>query len=110
MHITDEQMQQLLPTTRPYCAFHFTPGPRLDQPEAQQIQWEHVRYLLQMRAEGKLAIVGPVMADGPVMGIGILRTGDPDEARAWLDQDPNVRAGRLLYEVYQIMSFPGDSL
>jgi uncharacterized protein YciI len=110
MAITDEQIQQLLPTTRPYCVFTFQTGPGFDHPDADRIQWEHLRHLFQARAEGRLAIVAPVVHEADLVGFGICNTPDVEEVKSWLDQDPNVQAGRLTYRVYQVMSFPGDGL
>lgn len=73
-------------------------GPARNQPDADQIQWEHIRYLFQLSEEGILSVTCPVMDESNVMGVGILNTMDPEEAKSFLDEDPNVKAGRLVYE------------
>jgi len=93
--ISNEYMQEMLPK---------------GQPEADQIQWEHMRYLFQLRAAGRLAITLPVMDNTELMGVGVLNIADLDEAHDLLKQDPNIKAGRLVYEVHSCFGFPGDAL
>lgn len=110
MTITNELIQQILATAREYCVFILKEGANRNQPDAEQIQGEHIRYLFELRADGKLSITCPVMNNSGLMGVGILNTSDLDEAKKILDQDPNIKAGRLTYEAHICISFPGDSL
>ncbi len=41
MSITNEFIQQTLPLAKQYCLFILKPGPSRNQPNADQIQWEH---------------------------------------------------------------------
>jgi len=108
--ISDEYIKQILPTGKQYCIFIFKPGPDRDQPDAEQIQWQHVRYLFQLREDGKLSISCPVTDGSDVLGIGILNTSDLKEAKTILDNDPNVKKGRLIYEMHTCFGLPGDCL
>ena len=110
MSITDEFIMKLLQGAKSYCVFILKPGPTRDQPDAEKIQWEHVRYLFELREAGKLSITCPVMNNPDLMGVGVLNLSDLEEAKDLLNQDPNVRAGRLVYEVSVCMGLPGDSL
>ncbi len=110
MALSDDFIQQVLPTARPYCVFILKAGTNRNQPDAEQIQWEHVKYLMQLRYEGKLSVTCPVIDDTDLMGVGILNTADLDEAKSLLDEDPNIKAGRLVYDVHTCMGFPGDTL
>lgn len=110
MGISNEFIQQVLPTAKPYCVFILKAGANRNQDDAEQIQWEHVRYLMQLRYDGKLSVTCPVMDNSDLMGVGILNTSDLNEAKNILDEDPNVKAGRLVYDVHACMSFPGDTL
>ncbi len=97
---------------RLYCVRLFKPGPSRNQSpeEADKIQLEHIRYLTQLRAEGKILINGPVIDDDEISGIGIFSTADKEEVRRLSDEDPAVRAGRLVYSIYHWLGMPGDRL
>lgn len=110
MDISNEFIQQVLPTAKPYCVFILKAGTNRTQADAEQIQWEHVRYLMQLRYDGKLSVTCPVIDDSDLMGIGILNTTDLNEAKDILDEDPNIKSGRLVYDVHICMGFPGDML
>ena len=71
---------------------------------------EHLRYLLQLRAEGKLLVNGPVIEDPELKGVSIFNTTDREEVRRLSDADPAVKAGRLVYEIYDWFGLPGDGL
>ena len=107
--ITDEEMKELHTKTRPYSIVILRAAPELHQPKAEQIIWDHGRWNLELRADGKLAIVCPVTDGGDVCGLCIFGT-DPDETKRIMDGDPGVQAGVFLFEVHPCRSFPGDSL
>ena len=110
MEITNEYIQQQLQKAKQYCVFVFKAGPTRNQPDAEQIQWEHIRYLFRLREEGRLLITCAVMGKAETMCIGVLNTTNLEEAQSILDEDPNVKAGRLNYETHICMGFPGDEL
>ena len=87
-------------------------GPNRDQPpaESDRLQKEHLRYLFQLRAEGKLVVHGPVTDDSEVRGMGIFNIADAEEVRKLLEEDPAFQAGRLTYEIHPWFSIPGDCL
>jgi hypothetical protein len=107
--ITDAFMQSMLAAAKPYCVMILRAGPNWDEPRAAEIIWEHGRRNFQLRAEGVLCIVCPVLDGGDVKGIGIFNA-PVDETRAIMDQDPGVQAGVFIYEAHLCRSFPGDSL
>lgn len=106
--ITDEYMKGMLPKAKAYTAIILKPGPKAGMEGADAIKWEHGRRNFSLRAEGKLAIVCPVMAP-QVNGIGIFDL-TLEETRAVMDADPGVQAGVFVYEAYPCRSFPGDAL
>jgi uncharacterized protein len=110
--ITDEFIQKASSSGRKYCVRLYKAGPNQDQPpeEADRIQMEHLRYLFQLRAEGKVLINGPVVDDPELKGVAIFNTTDKDEVRRLADGDPAVKAGRLMYEVFHWYGLPGDCL
>ncbi len=66
--ITDEFMQNKLKETKQYCMCILKSGPNPNIPDADKIQWEHVRKNLQLREEGILLIVLPVTDSGDIKG------------------------------------------
>ena len=110
--ITDEFIQKMIASGKQYCVRLYKAGPNRNQPpaEAEQIQMEHLRYLLQLRAEGKLLINGPIIDDPELKGISIFNTTDKEEVKRLSDGDPAVKAGRLMYEIYHWFGLPGDCL
>lgn len=107
--ITDDEMHAALRDTRPYTIVVLTKTAAYHAEGAPAIVWEHGRRNFALRAEGRLAIVCPVNDGSPVAGVGIF-TGNPDEVRAILADDPAVRAGIFECELHPTRSFPGDAL
>lgn len=107
--ITDDFMRSVLPKARVYAAVFLKAGPNYRSEEARTVIWEHGRRNFALRAEGKLALVGPIADDSDYCGIGIFNTSQ-DEARAIMREDPGVKAGIFTFEVHPWRSFPGDSL
>lgn len=109
MTISDEFMREMVAKMRRYSVVILSSGPKANQPDAQKIAWEHARRNFQLRAEGKLAIVCPVMDGTEVRGVGIF-SGDLEETRRLMEGDPGVQAGIFSYEIHACASFPGDVL
>lgn len=110
--ITDDSIEKTIASGRQYCVRLFKTGSKRDQPpeEMEKIQMEHLRYLFQLRAEGKLLINGPILDDPELKGISIFNTTDIEEVKRLSDADPAVKAGRLVYEIYPWFGLPGDRL
>jgi uncharacterized protein YciI len=68
--------------------------------EAQKIQLEHLWNIRRMMDEGKMLAAGPFMKDGDLRGIFVFNTESVDEAKAWAEADPAVKAGRLTVEIH----------
>jgi hypothetical protein len=107
--ISDDEMRQMLTTTRPYTVVLLKATPKRHEPGADKIVWEHGRRNFSLRADGALAVVCPVLDDSGLAGVGIF-TGDLDEVRRIMDGDPGVQAGIFTYELHPARSFPGDAL
>ena len=110
--ITDEFIEKATASGKQYCLRLYRKGPNRDQPpeEADRIQMEHLRYLFQLRAEGKIVINGPVIGDSELSGMAIFNTIDKEEVKRLSAGDPAVKAGRLVYDVYHWYGMPGDCL
>jgi hypothetical protein len=112
--ITDDDMKARLTNVRAYCVVRLNKGPAYEPqdvrtPEQAKIVWEHGRRNMQLRAEGKMALVGPVAGGGELVGLCVF--GVPEaEARALMDGDGAVRASIFVYDVVTWYGFPGDSL
>jgi photosystem II stability/assembly factor-like uncharacterized protein/uncharacterized protein YciI len=72
-----------------------------DAATAAELQKQHLAYMDDQHAQGKLAVAGPFSVDGPRRGIVIYRVGSPEEARQRAGADPMVKAGRLAVELHQ---------
>ena len=107
--ITDEFMKQMMATTKNYTAVIIKRGPTYKMPEVYPIIWEHARNNFRLREEGLLSIVCPIREDEVMAGIGIFNA-DVEKTKELMEEDPAIKAGILLYEVYPTRSFPGDSL
>ena len=106
--ITDEQVQDLAATAKPYSLVQLSWAPGRHQAGADTIEREHQRRMVSLRAEGTIAVLCPVISDG-LCGVAIM-TRTPDEALEIMTADPCVRAGMMTVEVLPCVGFPGDSL
>ena len=107
--ISDEVMQQALPTTRSYTVVLLKKGPAYDPPRSDGIIWEHGRRNFALRAAGLLSIVCPIRDGTEMAGIGIFDASE-SEVEQIIAADPAVAAGVLTFEIHPSRSFPGDSL
>lgn len=107
--VTDEFMLEMRGKTRQYTVMLLKATPKLREPGADALAWEHGRRTHALRLQGILSIVGPVTDGGELCGIGIFNA-TPEEAARIMDDDPGVRAGIFTYEVHSIRSLPGDRL
>ena len=106
-NVTDEQVQQLAATARPYSlALLWWADRQRDGAEA--TEREHQRRMVSLRADGVIAVLCPVLSDD-LAGAAVL-TVPLDEAREVMDADPCVRAGMMRCEVRSCLGFPGDVL
>jgi uncharacterized protein YciI len=69
-------------------------------PETKEIQQAHLANIVRLQKEGKMAVAGPFMDRGDILGIFIYQNVTSDEAKALTETDPAVRAGRLVMEVH----------
>jgi hypothetical protein len=106
--VTDEQIQQLIETAKPYSLALLSWGPERHMDGAEAIELEHQRRMVSLRADGVIAILCPVGSD-TLAGVAVMNL-PPDAARDVMDGDPCVRAGMMTCEVHPCHSFPGDAL
>ncbi len=67
-------------------------------PELQKLQADHLAHIGKMAETGKLILAGPFSDGGDLRGMFIFRVDTLEEAKALAEQDPTVKAGRLVLE------------
>lgn len=107
-------MDARLARVRPYTMLLLKVGPNYVPPETRppalaSIIREHGRRNMQLREEGKMALVGPVGGARPIVGI-CLFTVSEDEARELMKDDPAVNAGLFVTDYATWYGVPGDGL
>lgn len=106
--VTDEQIHELAATGRPYSLVQLSWAPGRRQPGADAIEREHQRRMVSLRADGRIAVLCPVLSDG-LCGVAIMNQ-TPEQARQAMADDPCVQAGMMTVEVLPCIGFPGDSV
>jgi hypothetical protein len=114
LEITDDMIKAKVATGRGYVTSLLKPGPAYEPPQSRsaekaRIVWEHVRRNMQLQADGKKALVGPVVGSGDVVGLTVFTVTEA-EAKALMDADPAVQAGIFVYQLVTWFEFPGDGL
>jgi uncharacterized protein YciI len=61
---------------------------------------EHVANVMSLLESGKAVIAGPLADNGDIAGIFVLRAKSAEEARAWAESDPAVKAGFFVAEMH----------
>ena len=110
--ITSEFIQAQIAKGRKYTMIFLKEGPNRSQgeEEAEELQMAHLKYLFGLRQKGLLVINGPLLTHPEIRGVGIYATEDMEEAKRLAEQDPAVKAGRLVVEANQYFSLPGSAL
>lgn len=106
--VTDEQIQQLAETAKPYSLVQLSWAPGRHQQGADAIEREHQRRMMSLRVDGTIAVLCPVQSEG-LCGVAIM-TRTVEQAREAMAADPCVQAGMMTVEVLPCVGFPGDSL
>jgi hypothetical protein len=106
--VTDEQIQELAGSAKPYSLMQLRWAPGRFQEGADEIELEHQRRMVTLRADGSIAVLCPVLSDD-LAGLAIM-TETPARAEAIMAADPCVRAGMMTFEVLPCLGFPGDTL
>jgi uncharacterized protein YciI len=68
--------------------------------DAPAIQKQHVDYLQSLLSSGKAVIAGPIKDESTLVGVYVFRAKSADEAKNWVDADPAVAAGHIIYELH----------
>ncbi len=94
---------------KPYFFVILKKGPNRDQDSimAGKIQKGHIENINKLAASGKLNVAGPFLDEGDLRGIFIFDSGSEEEVRSFVDNDPAVKSGRLVYEIHPWMTQKG---
>lgn len=65
-----------------------------------EVQSAHVANVMSLLDSGKAVIAGPLGDVGDIIGIYVLRAKNAEEAKAWAESDPAVKAGNLVAEMH----------
>lgn len=106
--VTDEQIQRLAETAKPYSLLQLSWAADRHQVGAEAIELEHQRRMVSLRAEGVIVILCPVISDS-LAGVAIM-TETPEQAEETMAADPCIQAGMMTYQVFACLGFPGDTL
>lgn len=87
-------------------------GPERSQneEEANEIQKKHLAHLSKLYEQGHTSITGPFGDDGEIRGIVVYNTATQEQAKKLAEQDPAVKAGRLVVEVHPWWVAKGSKL
>lgn len=67
---------------------------------AEDLKAQHIANVFSLLESGKAVIAGPLGDDGDIAGIFVLRAKSAEEARAWAENDPAVKAGFFSIEMH----------
>ena len=61
---------------------------------------QHFKYVSSLFDSGKAVLAGQFSDKGDISGVFILRASSAEEARAWMDADPEIKSGQLTAEMH----------
>jgi len=68
--------------------------------DLRKLHEKHFNYVLSLLDSGKAVLAGELADEKDLLAVFIFRTQSTEEARAWTDNDPEVKAGRLTAELH----------
>ena len=88
--------------------FHKGPNWTVEQTdESRRIQAGHLANFQKLAEAGKLIVAGPFGDNGDLRGMLIFKLNSADEARALMDADPALKAGRLTLDLHPWLAAAG---
>ena len=106
--VTDEHIQELAGTAKPFSIAMLWWTPDRHQDGAETIELKHQRRMISMHADGVIAVLCPG-TDDILAGVAVMTVGQ-DEATEIMAADPCVQAGMMRCDVHSGVGFPGDSI
>ena len=110
--ITPEWVMQKVATGKPFTLVLLKAGipSPADKDEVTRQQMNHLTYLFGLERAGSISIFGPVINDAVLEGILIFNTADKNKVIEQMDADPHVKAGHLIYEMFDFFTIPGQRI
>jgi hypothetical protein len=107
--VDDAYVASELARAKLYTVVYLKAGPNYHAPDADDLVGQHVKRNFDLKLSGDIAVVGPMRSEGDVRGLYIFNC-DVARATELIAEDPAVVAGFFVYEVQELMAFPGDTL
>ncbi|MCL1814821.1 MAG: hypothetical protein FWG27_03235 [Treponema sp.] len=107
--ISDEYFREMHNKLKDYTIVLIKPTPKRNDAGADAIIFEHARKNLAISEEGLASIICPVFGGNNLSGVYIFNV-SVNEVQRIMDNDPAVKAGIFIYEIYPCKGFPGASL
>ena len=110
--ITPEWVMSKVATGKPFLLVLLKAGIPVpaEKDEATRLQMQHLMYLFEMEKAGDISIFGPIVNDPVLEGILVFNTTDRKKVGRLMDNDPHVKAGHLIYEIYDFFTIPGQQI
>jgi len=107
-----EFLQEIVSRVKPYSLVLLIKGQNRDQDERtlDEIQFSHLKHLMNLRKQGVLPIYGPTDGDENIIGIGIYNSTDVEFVKKCCEDDPGFKAGRFTYKILPFFTFPESKL
>lgn len=89
-----------------YYVALYARGPKFmanDSPEHQELTKRHLSYIRRMIEEKKYMVAGPLVDNGPHLGIAIISAPNAEEAKRIARGDPAIAAGHMAVEMRAAM-------
>jgi uncharacterized protein YciI len=82
----------------------------VESPDLDRLQAAHLAHLRQLIQSGQLVLNGPCADNGNLRGVSVYKVASLAEAQALANDDPMVKAGRLVIEFHPWMLPAGSRL
>ena len=107
-----EFLQEIVSSVKPYSLVLLIKGPNVSETgrTMDEIQFGHLKHLMNLRKDGILPIHGPTDGDENIVGIGIYNSTDVEQVKKCCEDDPGFKAGRFTYKILPFFTFPGSQL
>lgn len=109
---TTEQIMQEVSKGRQYVLVFFKKGqtPANNTTEMQSLQMEHLKFLFNLKTEGKISVFGPFLEGGELEGFAIFNETDFDKVKTIMETEPFMQRGMMKYDMVKWFGLPGTVL